>query len=91
MSQAPPSSLTPEEKADLMELAEFCIPNSDRQLLELLAELAAEGCQAKDVRDYLRCLVANRSTAGRPGSTSAAVRPGSAQIPAVTAPSGARN
>lgn len=58
------SSLTVQEKADLMALASSAQPGMDPALLDHLAELAGLGCQAQDVKDYLRCLVARSGTAG---------------------------
>jgi hypothetical protein len=63
------SSLTVQEKADLMALASSAQPGMDPALLDHLAELAGLGCQAQDVKDYLRCLVARSGT----GGTAAAV------------------
>jgi hypothetical protein len=68
------STLSPAEKAELVALASAAQPGLDPKLVDHLAELAALGCQPKDVKDYLRCLVARSGGAGAGGSGAGGVR-----------------
>eukprot|EP00955_Chlamydomonas_euryale_P018654 199091-Chlamydomonas_euryale.AAC.7 len=62
------SSLSAAERADLQALAASALPDVDPQLVEYLMELSALGCQAKDVKDFLRCLVARPSAGAAAGA-----------------------
>jgi hypothetical protein len=66
------SALSTQEKAELLHLASCVHPNLDKALLGHLAELSALGCQAKDVKDFLRCVVARSAAATAPAPALAA-------------------
>lgn len=60
------SLLAPADKAELLNLATHALPLNttlDKQMLGILAELASVGCQAKDVKDFLRLIVAKSQSA----------------------------
>jgi hypothetical protein len=66
------SNIMPQEKNELLQLASSVNPSADTKLLSYLAELAASGCQAKDVKDFLRCAVARSSIVSRVASSQGA-------------------